>query len=125
MRGVVSAGMLLGLEALGLRDSFDAVYGSSAGAVNAAYFLSAQGRAGIPLYYDYVNSRAFVDPLRVLRREHIADLDFVYSHVLTEVFPLDWQALVATGIRLVVSAARADAGATRSGIPSRPWPERK
>ena len=32
MRGVVSGGMVTGLEALGLRDAFDAVYGSSAGA---------------------------------------------------------------------------------------------
>ena len=42
MRGVVSAGMLLGLEALGLRNSFDAVYGTSSGAANAAYFLVLQ-----------------------------------------------------------------------------------
>ncbi|MBW1714100.1 MAG: patatin-like phospholipase family protein [Deltaproteobacteria bacterium] len=36
MRGVVSAGMLLGLAQLGLRPALDAVYGASAGALNGA-----------------------------------------------------------------------------------------
>ena len=38
MRGVVTAGMVTGLEMLGLRDAFDVVYGSSSGASNGAYF---------------------------------------------------------------------------------------
>ena len=38
MRGVVTAGMVTGLERLGLRDSFDVVYGSSSGASNGARF---------------------------------------------------------------------------------------
>src|SRR5689334_22525092 len=35
MSGVVSGGMCAALEALGLIDSFDGVYGASAGAINA------------------------------------------------------------------------------------------
>lgn len=40
MRGCVSGGALQALADVGLRDAFDAVYGSSAGAINSTYFLS-------------------------------------------------------------------------------------
>ena len=47
MRGCVSGGALQALADLGLRDIFDAVYGSSAGAINSTYFLTgAAGWAG-------------------------------------------------------------------------------
>lgn len=44
MRGAVTGGMLMQLHDLGLKDLFDVVYGSSAGAINATYFLSGQVR---------------------------------------------------------------------------------
>eukprot|EP00959_Pyramimonas_sp_CCMP1952_P399425 8368859-Pyramimonas_sp.AAC.1 len=43
MRGVVSGGGLTALHDLGMRDLFDATYGSSAGAMNLTYFLAGQG----------------------------------------------------------------------------------
>jgi len=49
MRGAVSGGGLQALHDLGLRDVFDCVYGSSAGAINATYFLSGQ-RDGVDIY---------------------------------------------------------------------------
>ena len=42
MRGVVSGGGLTALHDLGMRDLFDATYGSSAGAMNLTYFLAGQ-----------------------------------------------------------------------------------
>ena len=42
MRGSVSAGMAAAIACLGLIDSFDAVYGSSAGSVIGAYMISRQ-----------------------------------------------------------------------------------
>lgn len=44
MRGAVTGGMLMQLHDLGLKDLFDVVYGSSAGAINATYFLTGQVR---------------------------------------------------------------------------------
>src|ERR1044071_2792696 len=52
MRGVVSAGMVAALEELGFRDCFDAVYGSSAGAISGAYFIAKQARYGTTIFYD-------------------------------------------------------------------------
>ena len=42
MQGIIAAAGLLHLKSLGLRNTFDAVYGASAGAISAAYFLSGQ-----------------------------------------------------------------------------------
>jgi predicted acylesterase/phospholipase RssA len=43
MRGVVSAGMVAALERLGMRDAFDLIVGSSAGAINGMALLSGVG----------------------------------------------------------------------------------
>jgi hypothetical protein len=48
MRGCVSGGALQALADLGLRDVFDAVYGSSAGAINSTYFLTGAPGVGAP-----------------------------------------------------------------------------
>ena len=45
MRGVISAGMALALDELGLVPAFDAVYGASAGAITGAWLLSRPGQA--------------------------------------------------------------------------------
>lgn len=44
MRGCVSAGMVAAVSTLGLMDSFDAVYGSSAGSLVGAYAIAGQVR---------------------------------------------------------------------------------
>lgn len=50
MRGCVSAGATAALHYLGLNDAVDVVYGSSAGAMVAAYFISRQF-AGVQIYH--------------------------------------------------------------------------
>jgi predicted patatin/cPLA2 family phospholipase len=108
MRGVVSGGMVTGLEALGLRDTFDAVYGSSAGACAGAYFLAGQAQAGVRLYYEAVNNRRFINLLRGLQRRAIVDLDYLFGEVLSRQAPLDFAAIERSGIRLVVLASHLD-----------------
>ena len=81
MRGVVSAGMVSALEALGLTHAFDAVYGSSAGAINAAYFLAGQARLGTTIYYEDINNRAFIDPRRALLGRPDVNLAFLLDDV--------------------------------------------
>lgn len=44
MRGCVSAGMIAAVSTIGLMDSFDAVYGSSAGSLVGAYAIAGQVR---------------------------------------------------------------------------------
>jgi predicted patatin/cPLA2 family phospholipase len=108
MRGVVSGGMVTGLEALGLRDAFDVVYGSSAGALAGAYFLAGQARSGARLYYEAVNNRQFINPLRGLQRRAIVDLDFLFEDVLQKRLPLDFDEIRRSGVGFVVLASHVD-----------------
>lgn len=89
MRGVVSAGMVSALERLGLAPAFDAVYGSSAGAIGAAYFLAGQAAIGTSIYSEDINSRAFIDVRRPLVGRPIIDLGFLLDDVAIRRKPLD------------------------------------
>ena len=108
MRGVVSGGMATGLEALGLREAFDVVYGSSAGACAGAYFLAGQARRGARLYYEAVNNRQFIDVFRGFQRRAIVDLHFLFDEVLRHRLPLDFEAVQRSGVEFVVLASHVD-----------------
>lgn len=115
MRGVISGGMVAGLEALGLRDAFDVVYGSSAGACAGAYFLAGQARVGARLYYEVVNNRRFINPLHAFRRRAIVDLDRLFGQVLGQQLPIDFNSFQASGVEMVVLASHVDVVAARTG----------
>src|SRR5215471_14383302 len=93
MRGVISAGMVSALEALGLTHAFDAVYGSSAGAINAAYFVAGQARLGTTIYFEDINNRHFIDLRRTLLGRPIVDLGFLLDDVVERRKRLDCDAL--------------------------------
>lgn len=112
MRGVISGGMVAGLEALGLRDAFDVVYGASAGACAGAYFLAGQARMGARLYYEVVNSRSFINPLHPFRKKAIFDLDRLFEQVLGRQLRLDFEQFTASGVEMVVLASHVDVVAT-------------
>lgn len=102
MRGVVSAGMVSALEHLGLRDVFDAVYGTSAGAINGAYFLSAQAADGTTIYYENVNSSKFIARRRIVTPGRVMSLEFLLDHVMVHEKILDWQAVLDSAVPLKV-----------------------
>jgi predicted patatin/cPLA2 family phospholipase len=108
MRGVYSGAALIGLERLGLAPVFDVVYGESAGAINAAYFLAGQAEFGARIYRRDACSSAFINPLRPWR---LMDVDYMIDHVMTRLTPLDTTAVLAARASLVVSLTRAEDGA--------------
>ena len=72
MRGCVSAGMVTAIHHLGLENSFDNVYGSSAGSLIGAYFITRQlPLEGPEVYYDKLTNpvagKSFIDTNRILR----------------------------------------------------------
>jgi predicted patatin/cPLA2 family phospholipase len=105
MRGVVSAGMLVALEELGYREVFDAVYGSSAGSFNAAYFLTGRAWHGLPLYVDMVADGEVVRWGRLLGRGPVLCLERVLDVLMERRAPLDWQGVLASRIELCVIAS--------------------
>jgi predicted patatin/cPLA2 family phospholipase len=102
MRGVISAGMVAALEQLGLRDSFDCVYGCSAGAVSAAYFVAGQARYGTTIFYDNINNRKFIDLRRLLWRRPVLSLEFLLDHVCVREKPLAFGAVLSSDVPLFV-----------------------
>lgn len=104
MRGVVSAGMVSALEALGLTHAFDAVYGSSAGALNAAYFLAGQAAVGTTIYYEDINNLRFINMRRPLVGRPIVDLGFLIDEVAQRRKPLDVARVLASPSPLAVLA---------------------
>ena len=113
MRAVVSSGMASALEQLGLRDCFDAVYGASAGAAVAAYFVAGRVTEGTSIFFEHANSRAFIDPRRLLVGRPVVNAAFVLDHVMRERVPLDFAAIRRSGIRLALLATPVD-GAPRA-----------
>jgi predicted patatin/cPLA2 family phospholipase len=92
LRGIYSMSALATLEELGLRDSFSFVIGSSAGAINGAYFLAGQAREGVGIYVDDLSNRHFISPLRFWK---IVDVDYMVDVALKQRHPLDIDAMLA------------------------------
>jgi predicted acylesterase/phospholipase RssA len=117
MRGCVSAGAVCALGHLGLRDTFDVVYGSSAGSIIGAYFITGQlPWFGPELYYDKLTTagRKFIDSRRLLRAlgfglvdprllkdvltrpqngKPVLNLPYL-KQIIEETKPLNWEAFV-------------------------------
>jgi len=104
MRGVVSAGMVSALEELGLGQAFDAVYGSSAGAINAAYFLAGQARMGTTIYFENLNNHRFISLARPFAGRAIVDLDFLLNDIAIRTKPLDAIRVLSSPTPLTVMA---------------------
>jgi predicted patatin/cPLA2 family phospholipase len=104
MRGVVSAGMVAGLESLGLTKAFDAVFGASAGALNGAYFLAGQAAFGATIYSEDINNRRFIDLRRPLRGRPIVNLDYLIDDVAGRRKKLDVERVLASHTPLHVLA---------------------
>lgn len=68
MRGAVPGGMGVALDELGLTRSFDAVYGSSAGALNGFWFVAGRVREGAPTWVDATWARELISRRRALTR---------------------------------------------------------
>jgi predicted patatin/cPLA2 family phospholipase len=80
MRGVYTAGALLALHLMGLRDSFDDLFGTSAGAVNGAHFLAGIAHRRVSTYYTFLAGLRFINPWRITK---VVDVDYFADEVLT------------------------------------------
>lgn len=108
MRGVVCGGMVAALEDLGLTHAFDEVIGCSAGAIAGAYFVAGQAAFGTRIFYEEINNRKFIDKRRLLLRRPVVSVDFLLDDVCRNNKRLDWQAVLASGTRLVCMASDLD-----------------
>lgn len=98
MRGAYPGGMVRGLAQLGLRDSFDEIYGTSAGAYNAAAFAIGQGEGAARIYAEDLSGTRFIDFRRPLSGRPVILLDYLIEDVLAANKVLDLRALAESDV---------------------------
>ena len=107
MRGATSSGAVDALYQLGFGGCFDEVWGNSAGALNAAYFVSGQITLGTTIYYEnatdpaFINLRNWPDPL---------DVDWLMRNWIAAGKPLDIGALMKSPTDLYIATSNATTG---------------
>src|SRR5207249_10428331 len=107
MRGVISCAALMGLEELGMTEAFDEVYGASAGAVNAAYFLARQAAYATTVYYQKINNTRFI---RRFWHRRIVDIDDLFDCIIKSERPLRIDRVLASRSQLYITIADAETG---------------
>jgi len=110
MRAVYSMGALAALEEMGFGQSFDHIAGSSAGALNGAYFITGQAGYGVETYINYLSHRNFVNPFRFKK---MMDIDYLVDHIGKKVRPLDINKLASSKTILHISLTEFSNGKTR------------
>jgi predicted patatin/cPLA2 family phospholipase len=93
-RGAYSSGMTIPIEQHGLLPMFDAVYGSSAGALNAAWLLCGRAEATMHAWWDPAIMRTTINPRRALRGLPVVDTRFLVHTVYTKILPMGFQEIL-------------------------------
>lgn len=97
MRGTVSAGMALALHELGVVPAFDAAYGSSAGAITAAWLLSSTPE-GLKGWADPGYARTLIRWSALLRGRPVVDVRTLIEVVYQTEFPMDFDSVLASEV---------------------------
>ena len=131
MRGVFGAGVVTAFQEANIYPRVHSIYASSAGAHNAAFFLSHQTRLGSSIYYEDLAGRSFIHRRRFAallvhlvaglmrctsgkkkQADVVEDLDYL-AHVEEKVKRLDHKRLTRSAIPLHVQVCDARTGKTR------------
>mmetsp|Transcript_28925 Transcript_28925/g.41244 ORF Transcript_28925/g.41244 Transcript_28925/m.41244 type:complete len:581 (+) Transcript_28925:57-1799(+) len=134
MRGCVGAGMISAVKYLGLEDAVDVVYGSSAGSLVGAYFVTGQlPYVGPEVYYDVLTTagKEFIDVQALLRScglgifdlrlkslvdlfqdrlgKPVLNLNYLFDTIVQRIKPLDfpilWEKHMTSKLELKVVAS--------------------
>jgi predicted patatin/cPLA2 family phospholipase len=109
MRGTVSAGMALALHELGLVPAFDAVYGSSAGAITGAWLLSSTPE-GLRGWADPDYARTLIRWSALLRGRPVVDVRTLVEVVYQTEFPMDFGSVLASPVEYHPLGTDAESG---------------
>ena len=107
MRGAISSAALDALHRLGYGNCFDEVWGTSSGAINAAYFVSGQIGLGTAIYYEIATDPAFIN---IWKWPNILDIDWLIDNLIASGKMLDIESVMRSGTDLYVSTTEVDTG---------------
>jgi predicted acylesterase/phospholipase RssA len=108
MRGIISGGMAIALDELGLVPAFDAVYGASAGAITGAWLLSRP--EGLRGWAEPAYARTLIRRSALLRGRPVADIRALIEDLYQTTFPMDFDAVLASPVELHPLATDAATG---------------
>ena len=108
MRGIISAGMALTLDELGLVPAFDTVYGASAGAITGAWLLSRP--EGLRGWAEPAYAKTLIRRSALLRGRPVVDIRALIEDLYQTTFPMDFAAVLASPIELHPLATDAATG---------------
>jgi predicted patatin/cPLA2 family phospholipase len=97
MRGTVSGGMALALHELGLVAAFDAVYGSSAGAITGAWLVSSEPDR-LRGWADPDYAKTMIRWSALLRGRPVVDIRALIEDLYQTQFPMDFDSILASPI---------------------------
>jgi predicted patatin/cPLA2 family phospholipase len=110
MRGAITAGMVLAVHELGLTGVFDAVYGSSAGAISGAWLCSSRP-AGVRIWHESGLTDTLIRRGNLLRPGRpVLDVETLIESVYPKV--MDFDSVLASPVPLHVLATDAATGAS-------------
>lgn len=109
-RAAYGGGMAMAIEQLGLVDCFDGVYGVSAGALNAAWLLSARVAETVHSWWDPTVMPKVISPARALWGRPVIDTQFLVHTVYEELVPMDFARILAHPVGFHPVATDADTG---------------
>jgi predicted patatin/cPLA2 family phospholipase len=102
--------MTIAIERLGLLPAFDAVYGSSAGSLNAAWLLCGRAEKTQHAWWDPEIMGATINPRRALRGRPIVDTRYLVHTVYTSIMPMGFQEVLDNPVEFHPMATDARTG---------------
>lgn len=109
-RGVIAGGMALALEERGILQAVDAVYGSSSGALTAAWLLSGDLATGMDAWTEPASFAEYSRPTHPLRRRPLIDLDWLIKEYYDRTLGLDAEHILANPVSMHPLATDAATG---------------
>ncbi len=94
LRGAISGGMCVALEAAGLIDAVDVIYGTSSGALTGSFTAAGQAALGATNYEDAANPE-FSNPLRFLIGRPVMNLGLIFDDVIAKRKPYGFDRFAA------------------------------
>lgn len=97
-RAAYGGGMVAVLEEAGLLPCFDAVYGTSAGALNGAWFTCGRVLENLHGWWDPAAMKRIIRPANLLRGRPVLDGDDLIDGVYSEVLNMGFEQILASPV---------------------------
>lgn len=108
MRGVYTAGVLESFLDHGL--SFPYVIGVSAGACNAASYLSQQKGRNRRVNLEYISDSRYLSLKNYIKKRELFGMDFIFNEIPSKLIPFDFESFYQNNTEFVIGTTDCESG---------------